>query len=606
MARVSGEADRPEQLRLRGSLLDARAARARLARPRTSAALGVCASALLLGALAWPLLFTGATFNDDWLNHLWYMWHQSLAIRSEHHPSLFLSYSGGVLYPFYAFYGATLYATAGALSLALGNAPLQTYVLTYMIGFAAAYGGWYWMARTFGLTGWPAHLPGVVFVTSAYYLTMVYGLGDWPEFLAVSAVPPTIASALSVLRAPRLRAAPALALVASTVLFCGSHLLTAIWGATLLALLAGAIVLCVPGARRGVTRAGARRLFALAVPAALVNAWFLLPAAAYESRTAVAHSYPHFRELLRSTMYTVAARHLFTLSRAKASGTVVTVALPVLAIAWVIASIAILLAARQRGTWMRLLLLLSAATAALLVLMTHAGLLLALPRAYSILQFGFRIEIFALMCLSGALLAALVLLGRGGGRMRLWRGLLIPIALVSIAGALAQVGGYTPGPARAGALRSYLTPPTPEREGLLGYVDDELPTLRRKLPLLRLPPGGVGEHAAGVARLGGGRLLDTNIRSLPGLVHVDGGRIVATDARANDVLEVPSAPRSRRGPHGAASRTARIAVGPSDDAPVLAGRLLSALALLALATQLVGALARRLRPRAALGRRGGA
>ena len=108
-------------------------------------------------------------------------------------------------------------------------------------------------------------------------------------------------------------------------------------------------------------------MLGLVVPSLLVSAWFLLPAAAYESQTAIAHSYPHFRALLRATMFTVAARHLFTLSRAPASGTVVTLALPVLAIAWVLASIAMLLFTRRGGTWMRALLLLAGATALLLV-----------------------------------------------------------------------------------------------------------------------------------------------------------------------------------------------------------------------------------------------
>lgn len=97
-------------------------------------ALTVGAPLLLLGALAWPLLFSDATFNDDWLNHLWYIWHQSLTIRANHLPSLFLSYSHGIFYPLYAFYGGTIYALTGALSLALGNAPLETYVLRICSG----------------------------------------------------------------------------------------------------------------------------------------------------------------------------------------------------------------------------------------------------------------------------------------------------------------------------------------------------------------------------------------------------------------------------------------------------------------------------------------
>jgi len=73
-------------------------------------AVSLGAPLLLIAALAAPLLFADTTFNPDWLNHLWYMWHQSLAIRANGVPSLYLNYSRGVFYPLYAFYGGTLYS----------------------------------------------------------------------------------------------------------------------------------------------------------------------------------------------------------------------------------------------------------------------------------------------------------------------------------------------------------------------------------------------------------------------------------------------------------------------------------------------------------------
>ena len=182
------------------------------------------------------MFFTSSYFVEDWLNHLWYMWHQSITIRENHLPSLFLNYSNRVFYPHYAFYGGTLYALVGTLSLALGNAPMETYILTYLLGFAASYGGWYWIARICGLGRWQAHAPGLVFITSAYYLTLIYGRGDWPEFLGVSMIPLMIAAVLSIIRADRLRLWPAVALTVSSVVFFGSHNLTMIWGSTLLAL----------------------------------------------------------------------------------------------------------------------------------------------------------------------------------------------------------------------------------------------------------------------------------------------------------------------------------------------------------------------------------
>ncbi len=466
--------------------------------------LAVTAPLLLILALAWPLLFADTTFNDDWLNHLWYLWHQSRALRADGAPSLFLDYSHGVLYPIYAFYGGTLYALAGALSLALGDAPLQAYVLTYLIGFAAAYGGWFWMARTFGVGRVLAHVPGLLFVTAAPYLTMIYGLGDWPEFLAVSSLPLLIASALSVLRADRLRGWPALALAGSAVVLFGSHLLTDIWGSTLLILVVLALLACVPQARRGLTRAGALRCVGLVLPALLLSAWFLLPTVAYESQTVIANAYPHFRKLLRATMYTVAARHLFTLSRARIAHTVLTLALPVPAIAWVLVSLAAALRTRRGAMWTRVLLVLSVATVLIALAMTHAAVLLALPRPYAGLQFGFRLESYVLLGISGAVLAALALAAEGErlrGRSpwgRRWSLLLAPIALVAVLGAVQQIDvGYPTGRSPSGVPGSYLDPVF-EQEGLLDYVDDRLPIRRRRLPRVEFPPGTLREDRAAV------------------------------------------------------------------------------------------------------------
>ncbi len=560
---------------------------------------GVTAPLLLIVALCWPLLFADATFNEDWLNHLWYMWHQSLALREGHRPSLFLDYAGGVFYPLYAFYGATLYVATGLLSLALGDAPLDAYVLMYLLAFAAAYGGWYWLARSFGVRGWPAHVPGIVFVTAAPYLTMLYGLGDWPEFTSVSMMPLLIASALSVLRAGRLRFWPALALALSGVLFFGSHLLTVIWGTTALALATAAALLCIPAARRRVTRGGVARVAAILVPAGLLSAWFLLPTLAYESQTVIAHNYPHFRHVLRATMYTVAARHLFTLSRARDSGTVLTLALPVLAIAWTAGALALLVLARQRGTWMRAVLLGAAATTLLLLLMTHAGAILALPRLYATLQFAFRLESFALIGVSGTLLAALAAIRRPPPQPKSWqrllvswRWLLVPIALLCVLGALEQVGAHNRLRPRRTALASFATP-TFEQEGLLNYVDDELPIIRKPLPQMHFAAGPApGERLVASVPAGAGRRVDSNLRAGPDFLDLEGARIVATDAQANDVLELTAAPQPAddaqpptSGARPAAGAT-RVAVSAAESLPIVAGRYLSLLALLVLAVEL--------------------
>jgi len=170
----------------------------------------------------------------------------------------------------------------------------------------------------------------------------------------------------------------------------------------------------------------------------------------------------------------------------------------------------------------------------------------------------------------------------------------------SIAGAVEQVDAHTPGRVpRDAALSSYLTP-TYEQEGLLDYVDDRLPVMRRHLPRVDFPPRSLREdRASATIREPPGQLLDTNIRSTPDLVHITGARIVATDAQADDVLRVssprgdaeqetargnPAAGRARR--DDASATTETISVGPADTLPVVLGRLLSAIAVIALALEL--------------------
>ncbi len=540
--------------------------------------------------LAWPLLFSDATFNEDWLNHLWYIWHQSVAIRANHLPSLFLNYTRGVFYPFYAFYGGTIYALTGALSLALGNAPLQTYVLTYLLGFVAAFAGWYWIARMFGLGRWLAHAPGIVFVTSASYLMLIYGIGDWPEFLSVSVMPLMIAAGLAVIRSDRLRLVPVMTLAASSIVFFGSHLLTAIWGSTVLLITGLAILAIVPEARRRVGWRNVIRLLSVVIPGLLVSAWFLLPTAAYESTTVIARSYPIFRRLLHSSMFMVAARHLFTLSHSRVSGTIVTTALPVSAVAWVLAGIGIALRTRRGGTWMRVLLTISAVTILMLVMMTHAELILALPRIYATLQFSFRLESYLLLGIAGAVLAVLVL-NRGGGRAsRLWTWALVPVLALSLVGAVQQTAAAPSDRSRKLALSSYLEP-TYEQEGLLNYVDDPRRVIKAHLPVVSFPPESVhNDRASILVRQAPGQRVDSNIRSGPELVHLAGARIVGIDVEANDVLEVTGAGSSHR-VHASRGHSgtpiARISVSAANDAPVVVGRALTGLALVILAAEML-------------------
>ncbi|HEY4812455.1 MAG TPA: hypothetical protein VIH71_15500, partial [Solirubrobacteraceae bacterium] len=337
------------------------------------------ASALLIAALTWPLLFTNSGFSGDWPHHLWLIWHQSLSLRSSHFPSLFINSSFSVFNPLFAFYGGTLYALAGVMSLAMGGAPVQAYVCIYMLDFLAALAGWYWLGRMAGVGRWLALVPGMVFVTSAYYLMLVYVRGDWPEFTGVSMIPLMVAASLSVMRSDRLRVLPGSALAVSTIVFFGAHNITILLGLTMVALTGLAALVCVPGARRQITRRGIVRVACVTVPAALVSAWYLLPAVAYQSGTQIGSNYVGKQEVLRANAGLVSFDHLFTLSRVSAGGPSpypFDLSLPVLAIAWVLIGI-FLLAGGGNRAWVRLLAICSLLAVLVTVVMTHVGLLLA-------------------------------------------------------------------------------------------------------------------------------------------------------------------------------------------------------------------------------------
>ncbi len=562
------------------------------------------AAVLLIVVLSWPVVFSSATFNGDWMGQVWFLWQQSLAIRADHVPSLFLNYPYGVFYPHFAFYGGTLYALTGTLSLALGNAPIETYDLTYLLGFAAAYGGWYWLARMAGVGRWAAHVPGLVFVTSSYYLTEIYARGDWPELIGVSAMPLMVASGLSVLRAERLRGWPALALTVSGIFFFGSHSLTIVWGSAMIVVVGLAIVVCVPRSRREITRAGVLRVAGLVVPAALLSAWFLLPAAAYESSTLIATEFPHWAALLRATQNLVSVRHLFTLSRASAStpGAAFALSLPILVIAWVLVSLAIFLRRGLRGTWIRVLLICSALTTFLIVLMTHAGMILALPRAFATLQFSYRLESYVLLALSATVLATLVLAkGRDrGARFSTWA--LVPVLAVSVVGAIQQTDAHPVGGERYATLTAlYHTPGAGEL--LSDYVDVRLRPLtdpNGRPPEVHFNPAAVhNNHTSKVVHLAPGQLVYSNLQGPPSLVHVTGAKIAGINSEGYDVLEIGPAtrPAGQSAAKGAATPTETISVSQADPLPVVAGRVLTLAAALALLLQFGALAVRRLRTR---------
>jgi hypothetical protein len=241
---------------------------------------------LLIGAgavliVAAPLLFTSSGFGLDFTNHLWLSWVEGTELAHAGHPSYFLNaHNIGVFYPWFAFYGGTLYTLTGGISDLLGGQPIAAYIAVTTLAIAASYGGVVSLGRSFGLRGLPAHAPALAVVTSAYYVTNLYGRGAWTEFMAVAAIAPLLASAVHLARARVWRPWPVLVFVTSAVVFSGSHNITLLWGTTVVALALLVIWLAL-GLPRTLPFGRLTMLAGLGLAGVAVNAWYLIPDITY-------------------------------------------------------------------------------------------------------------------------------------------------------------------------------------------------------------------------------------------------------------------------------------------------------------------------------------
>lgn len=549
---------------------------------------------LLIGLLSWPMLFTDYGFGEgEWVNHLWQLWDQSLSLRESHYPSFFLvTYHHSIFYPNFAFYTGTLQTILGALSLALGNAPIVAYVAGYLFSFAAAYGGWYWMAHMAGLGRWQAHAPGVVCITSTYYLTLIYERGDLPELIAVSMIPLLLASALSILRNTELRLGPAAALVVGGVIFWGSHPLTEVWGSSVIALTGVLVIVFIPQARRLVTKQGVIRVAVPLAAAALVSSWSLLPAIAYESHTFISTEYQFWRATLSHWQSMVAAPHIYTLSRSlgKKRPFELAISLPILAMAWSLVSVFVFLRRGLRGPWERLLLILAGMVALMTIVMTHTAIVLALPRPYAMLQFSYRLESYVILLTCGTVLVGLVLAQRARTRTHYWAWALIPALAIGIVGAIQQTDAYQINGNRQQALEQHVKPGPREEGALYGYIDDQLHVYaytskqaEAAAPEVDFPVASVHhDHTSMIVHLKPGTLVFSDIGGGPELVHVTGAKIVGLTTHQNDVLRIgPSIAKPHRsaGRHRGPRWTEVISVSTADGLPIVLGRVLSLAAL---------------------------
>jgi hypothetical protein len=539
---------------------------------------GVILAALVVFTVVRPMLWNGTFIAYDWFPHLWYIEHQAGSLRANGLPSLFVHNSAGVFEPHFAFYGGTLYALAALAALAV-DSPEVAFVAAWIFAVVGAYAAWYWLARMAGLGRLAAHAPGVLYVTSPWFLSSIYVLGSWPQTIALSSLLLIIASSLSIIRAGRLAPAPAAVLAISTVLYTGSHNLTLVWATSVTLLMLIVTLAVIPAARGLLSRRGVLNLAVVMVPATLVNAWFLLPDLVYQSGTLIATDVGTAESLVTTSMYLVRPAHVFSIGRSASDPDIPHFALqlPVLAAAWLLAGLVPAMRAREsrRSPWLRATLLLLVMMVASAVLLTHRSLILGLPHPYDLIQGPYRLEAYVQIALAGAVICALKV-PRSRRADQVWSVALVPVLALSLVQAHSQVNE----PLHEGIKSPPFRAPVPYtfNGNMLGgadYVDADLEPIEAsaEMPSVAFPVSAEhGDRAEILANVQPGQLILSNLKASR-LVTVSGARMFGRDPLGNAVLEVDA---------NATPGAARLTVHAARLWPMQLGRALSIFGVLSL------------------------
>jgi hypothetical protein len=371
--------------------------------------------------IAAPLLFTDSGFSLDFTNHLWLAWVAGKALVQAGHPSYFINTTNaGVFDPWFAFYGGTLYTVTGGISELLGGHPIIAFAAITTLAIAGTYGGMLWLGRQLGLTRWLSHAPALAVITSAYYVTNLYGRGAWPEFVATSAIAPLLASGVYLARAPVWRPWPVATLAISAIFFSGSHNITLLWGTTVGALAALTLWLALNRPRRLPLRR-LSTIGALALTSVSVNAWYLLPDLRYgryiqiyvSTHNGAGDGYFDLPQVLFDPL-----RHVPSQSTTPA----LFVQIPDWFLAWaLLAGVALLWhrasSDRLRRAWVGALVLL----AILLGLIGLTPLWNVIPAPFSSIEFPYRLGTYVFYTVSALVLVVGLALQRAARERRSWR-----------------------------------------------------------------------------------------------------------------------------------------------------------------------------------------
>ncbi len=342
--------------------------------------------------IASPMLLTSDGFAPDLTNNIWLGWVNSHELRHSLAPPLFVNTAQpGIFNPIFVFYGGPLFFVCGVLTRWFGGNVFAAFDVLTMLGIAMAYGGWLWLGHLCGLRGLLAHVPPLVTVTGAYYVTELYARGDWAEFMALSAVPLLCASGASLLQERHWRFGPTLAFVVATVVFSGSHNVTLLWVMPLIAITSG--LLLASSRPAWLSRRRVVEVLALFAVGVTVNAWALTSVLLYGGKSPIAGS-PAL-----STRFFDTPRVLFDpLRYAPPQSTTprLFVQLPVWFLAWAVVA-ALWMWRRRTPSFSARAWIAVAGVMSALVALILTGAVLRLPKPFSEIQFPYRVVGYVLL-----------------------------------------------------------------------------------------------------------------------------------------------------------------------------------------------------------------
>ena len=515
--------------------------------------------AFVLAVVLAPIVLTDRSFGQDWANHLWFVARQGEAISRNHAPSLFWHSDGrGVFYPWFAFYGGTLYAVVGAIGLLPVLTATGGYVVSFVLCAGWAYAGMTWLSHQAGLRRAWMQLPGLVFVTSAYYLTNMEARGAWPEFVATSMLPMTAAGAIWLVRAPRWRPLPVAAFAVTTVVLTGSHNITLVWGPTFLLCVLAAILVALPRHGRELALRRIVAVIGLGLLAALVNAWFLAPDIVLGPKTVIGANGPFVDGASYFNTWSVIFRPLRAAPAASTTPDL-DVQVSLLPLLWGLGIVVLLWRARGAGeasrAWWRLGAGLVVVFGLMLLLTLREGfgasplsstLWTLLPEPLRFVQYAYRLHTYVALAVAGLVLVGLVgvqRLGAAGSRRRLAEGSLLGAAAVSVVLAGVQVW-HAPSLIlhdRGQALVSAQRLPITYAQGM-EFSDASAPVI--PVPRGRtvtLPAGRAAGRSTFTLRAPAGPgPIRTNITTSADLVDVHGARVLGRTKEGFMVIARPA------------------------------------------------------------------